>query len=688
VIVGRVQYFKGTLASGDTQETSVGGISCSAPSGSSLPDGTGRTRALFVGSNGSLLRQVYTWSADQLARQQTCVERLGQTTETSQSFTYDKTKRLTGTASTGFAQITAPVNPGSNRSYGYDRRGNRTTYSTDGCSRSIYYQTGDRDETFNFMAPQTADPECNGRFSGPTIQFDADGRGWRKGTAYWWWYADLNYVPNSLSSGLDSVMKSVTVNRTGAAPTTFNYRYDAFNRRRMKTYPFDSEEEFFYDSGQQLLTQRSGNVVGMATEWTVDDYIWLDGMPVAMVRGSFTSSFTRNLDTQASCNRFGEPGACGIYDIVNDYLPKPVLMLHALTGKVANVALYDDFGDANRVPVIAGTGLPAGSTMIADVQLPTGTATQYRARALYNILDLPTGVSATINGGATVAATSTGQVWSPWSTISATNPIQVRLSSTVCGSQCYRQGVQTDAIEYRRFEAGVVPMWTTLRLPGQQFDEETDLFENWNRYLDATTGRYLSPEPYLQRPRYVKARAGLGTTMPTYAYANNNPIRYSDRTGLFTTDYDNEGKCATYYWAAMRAQQMAGCDGNGRNNVSCGCNRDIQNCMKGCDVCSILAFGQGPELAFDASGKPGEGWSRPGPFGGSTHITPSSCDWARIDELAETLLHEAMHHCEWQAFKQMSHVPFYELQPSVMCSPYELTFECTQPPWALGRPSP
>lgn len=250
-------------------------------------------------------------------------------------------------------------------------------------------------------------------------------------------------------------MKSVTVGRANAVPTTYNYRYDAFNRRRMKTYPFDSEEEFFYDSGQQLLSQRSGNVVGTPTEWTVDDYIWLDGKPVAMVRGSFSTSYARNLDTKAACNRFGEAGACGVYDVVNDYLPKPVLMLHALTGKVANVALYDDFGHANRVPVIAGTGLPAGSTMVADVQLPAGSLTRYSARMLYNYVDLPAGVSVTVNGGAPLSVSSTAQAWSPWSTSSTTNPVQVRLSSTACGSECYRQGVQTDAIEYRRFEVGL-----------------------------------------------------------------------------------------------------------------------------------------------------------------------------------------------------------------------------------------
>ena len=44
--------------------------------------------------------------------------------------------------------------------------------------------------------------------------------------------------------------------------------------------------------------------------------------------------------------------------------------------------------------------------------------------------------------------------------------------------------------------------------------------------------RYLSPEPMLQSPNWVKGEALDGQAVPVYAYGANNPIRNTDPTGL------------------------------------------------------------------------------------------------------------------------------------------------------------
>jgi RHS repeat-associated protein len=75
-------------------------------------------------------------------------------------------------------------------------------------------------------------------------------------------------------------------------------------------------------------------------------------------------------------------------------------------------------------------------------------------------------------------------------------------------------------------------LWTPLRFPGQYFDEETSLFENWHRYYDPMIGRYLQPEPLLRHSSWVRGQARLGINPPVYGYANNNPLHFIDSNGL------------------------------------------------------------------------------------------------------------------------------------------------------------
>jgi Domain of unknown function (DUF4329) len=48
----------------------------------------------------------------------------------------------------------------------------------------------------------------------------------------------------------------------------------------------------------------------------------------------------------------------------------------------------------------------------------------------------------------------------------------------------------------------------------------------------ARLSQYLSPEPMLQSPMYVRRMAQSGMSVATYPYAANNPLRFTDSTGL------------------------------------------------------------------------------------------------------------------------------------------------------------
>lgn len=93
-------------------------------------------------------------------------------------------------------------------------------------------------------------------------------------------------------------------------------------------------------------------------------------------------------------------------------------------------------------------------------------------------------------------------------------------------------GVTPVTFQLRRCQSQAQAFHIPLRFPGQYFDAETGMHENWNRYYHPDIGRYLTVEPLLYSPEAVLLTALQGYHMPSYAYALNNPYAFVDVDGF------------------------------------------------------------------------------------------------------------------------------------------------------------
>ncbi|RKG59576.1 hypothetical protein D7X30_11025 [Corallococcus sp. AB011P] len=583
-------------------------------------DATGRLRALWVSTlasganftpgsgNGGILKQVYTWQADQLVRSDSCL--LGATSPLTETYGYDGLLRLTsatGTLSTTGGAFTS-------RGFGYDARGNRTSESGEANTWALTYSSaGHPDRLVSRDSTQT------GATLGHSFTYDADGRVsqklWRPadalGNAF---HLDFTSGPSS-NGGADTVFKAISVNGL-----TFNYFYDAQGRRRLKDYPTAIKDEYFYNQSQGLLVDQGNASAFTSTTHPVDEYVWLDGRPVAVIRGKLDASWAHLSDATADCARDGQAAACGTYHLVTDYLGKPVLMLDG-QGRVTGTGEYDAFGHVNRVSVDIETPHPykvTTTTFGGVMKQPDVTGTTLQQRVLFDGLDLWSESKQCNSGYAdrsdsvairdeassadltTRGAWADGRGWTDWVTPGASGVRAAILNSGIAsctqGVTCNDSGCHEDvcncsttgfpqgskqqkgavisAYEYRRFQTGASPFWTPLRFPGQYHDAETDLFENWNRFYDPAVGHYLQPEPLLQKAAPGgKTTTSEVTNLSSYQYAQSNPTNSIDPDGLFTAG----STCPADLLEPKRTQE---CKDYAKEHVKDPCMRDciVQQC--------------------------------------------------------------------------------------------------------------
>lgn len=359
--------------------------------------------------------------------------------------------------------------------------------------------------------------------------------------------------------GLSGVYRWVS-NESGS----YEYFYDADNRRRIKTYASGAQDEFFFRPASTELLSDVGNseVYGPQTHPT-DDYVWLGGMPVAVVRGRLDAQMQRMEDQNGDCGRNGASitptgvsvgSACGVYFPVSDPQGRIALVLDGAQ-RVAGVGESDPYGNVNQIDVAVGSDHPYSPYFHLQRDLVHGfehtkwasDVTEVRTRLHYFAVDVEPsddswledskGQSLTSallrcgTAGSSPCGEGMGRVTTFWGKPDDSYAeMHVRFrSGPQTATPLY--GVSLDRIEYLRSEKDARPWWPPLRLPGQYLDEETGLFENWNRFYDPEVGRYFSPEPLLQEPEYITSMVQRGHGVHAYQYGMSNPVKYTDATG-------------------------------------------------------------------------------------------------------------------------------------------------------------
>ncbi|WP_082207339.1 RHS repeat-associated core domain-containing protein [Corallococcus macrosporus] len=646
-------------------------------------DKTGRLRSLRVSSGalskgqgtGDIYKRTYTWQKDQVSRIDTCV--LGATGAKSQTFTYDAALRLlsAGGSSNAYSY--------SNRTYAYSPRGNQSyvghdqnhtlamTYGASPLTDRLLGRTYSSDDT---LAEE--------------YMYDSDGRVLEKRFGRlsasspirpWIEFA----YGQSAEVATDTVFRSVVVN--GLA---YNYYYDALGRRRSKVYPTGARDEYFYDLEKRLLSDQGSDSASVPVGYFVeDDYVWLDGRPVVLVRGRFAADWTRDADSSTACARNGEAASCGVYFPVTDHIGMPVLMLDA-SRQITGLGEHEPYGHVNRKSIARGTAHPYGhgsNTQMAQCNQPVSAtvnpSTDVRVRFRFGLVDTESNSGTPVDyalvrqapgvpapGATPVGGRLQGPQVTPWFTPSSVGSLDVLFVSN--GSNCCPTetggldcnsvtcaqapdypyaGISVQSCEYQRYQTGAQPFWTPMRYPGQYYDAETDLFENWNRYYDPSSGRYLQSEPMAS----LEPKAGA---WPAYVYAHDNPIANSDPAGLYKVGA--EPSCQNWYAALRKAKEMAGCGDNGEEcDPDNSCQKAVMACAGGCNICKILAPGQGPTMIFEDRGQiivGPDGVSGLRGHVGRDFISGEWAGWfnsnlcadpAMIDVLASTMVHEAMHAC-------------------------------------------
>jgi RHS repeat-associated protein len=229
------------------------------------------------------------------------------------------------------------------------------------------------------------------------------------------------------------------------------------------------------------------------------------------------------------------------------------ITINQVNGQVINRTLSsNDSGNPPLDLTVSGGSLQTTLTVEGTAKLDfngNGTASIKWEMAI-------TAGNATCSTGAG-SATSIGYIWSdhlntPRAITNTANDVVWKWDSAPFGD--------TSAIDKPTV---TLPAFTfNHRFPGQYYDKETGLHQNWHRDYDPSLGRYVQSDSI-----------GLQGGTNTFLYVHANPLIYTDPHGLYW-EYCQDTR-AIYQVGADGTRTYFGSGNSGNNNPASQCVKDV-----------------------------------------------------------------------------------------------------------------